>query len=212
MPGSGREVILASLTSPPLSAWKTQLCRRSELLRNFRAAGSTQRKHLLCSSFIKVLHLGAWFAESWCSPSTSRDLRSKSVIFGCKWNMSYMGFFFFLTSQNHKTCWHNWLFLFIRAKDVVWKEMMNMISEGCCQRYVRSPGLEDQGRLQGWSKRCCQSLVHIVYLQSVGCFYSGVFTCFLNGLNCVHLLQLIALRSLFLLTSPQQMDLPFSGF
>lgn len=101
MAGSGREPLTASLTSPPPSALKTQLCRRSELLRNFRAAGSAQRKHLLCSGFIQVLHLGACFAGSRCSPFTSRDLRSKSVIFGCKWNVPYVGFYW-----HHKTATH----------------------------------------------------------------------------------------------------------
>lgn len=176
MPGSGRELLTAALTSPPPSAPKTQLCRRSELLRNFRTAGSAQRKHLLCPSFVQVPHLGTCFAGSWCSPFTSRDLRSKSIIFGCKWNVSYVGFF--LTSQNRHTFWHNWMFLFIRAKDLVWQESMYIMSEGHWQRYVRSPGLEKQGRLQGQSKRYWQSLVHIVYLQSTGCLYRGVFTHF----------------------------------
>lgn len=35
---------------------------------------------------------------------------------------------------------------------------------------------------------------------------------FKNGLNFICLLQIIPLRPLFLLTSPQQMDLGFSGF
>lgn len=175
-PGSGRELLTAALTSPPPKAQKAKLHRRSELLRNARATGPAQRKHLLCSSYIQVLHLGAWFAGSQCSPFSSRDLRSKSVIFSCKWKVSYVDFF--LTLQNCHKFWHNWLFVFLWAKDLVWQEILYRMSEGHWQRCVRSPELEKQGKVQGCSKTYCQSSVHIVYLQSIGCLCCGVFTHF----------------------------------
>lgn len=174
-PGSGRELLTAALTSPPPGAQKTKLCRRSELLRNARATGSAQRKHLLCSSSIQARHLGAWFAGSWCSPFTSRDLRS--VIFSCKWKVSYVGLVF-LVSENHHNFWHNWLLLFLWAKDLVWQKILYMMSEGHWQRYVTSPGLEKQGRVHCCSNRYWQSLVRSVYLQSIGRLYCGVFTHF----------------------------------
>lgn len=85
------------------------------------------------------------------------------------------------------------------------------MSEGHWQRYVRSPALEKQGRLQGWSKRYWQSSVHIVYLRSIGWLYCGVFTHLYKWVEFYTFATDYSPQAPFLLTSPQQMDLAFSG-